>query len=70
MSLPAGSMGQMLLYDVAATSAAVAATPSRLAKRELLADVFSRAGDDLEIVVSYLAGELRQRRTGIGWATL
>ena len=28
------------------------------------------AGDDVEIVVSYLAGELRQRRTGLGWASL
>jgi len=64
-------MCRMLLYDVAAASSAVAATSSRLAKRSLLAAVLSSAPvDDLEIVVSYLAGELRQRRTGIGWATL
>ncbi|MGI8702261.1 MAG: ATP-dependent DNA ligase [Nocardioidaceae bacterium] len=61
----------MLLYDVALASSAVAATSSRLAKRDLLAAVLTRAAaDDLEIVVCYLSGELRQRRTGIGWATL
>ncbi len=69
----------MLLAEVAATSDAVAATRSRLAKRAALADLLRRAashgeagvpGDDVEIVVSYLAGELRQRRTGLGWASL
>lgn len=69
----------MLLAEVAATSDAVAATRSRLAKRAALADLLRRAapdgeaglpGHDVEIVVSYLAGELRQRRTGLGWASL
>ncbi|MGW6003647.1 ATP-dependent DNA ligase [Oerskovia enterophila] len=79
----------MLLAEVAATSDAVAATRSRLAKRAAIADLLRRAaqdaavaegpgapertagtGDDVEIVVSYLAGELRQRRTGLGWASL
>ncbi|MDX6308123.1 MAG: ligase 1 [Nocardioidaceae bacterium] len=61
----------MLLYDVAQASQAVAATRSRLAKRDLLAAVLARAtADELEVVVAYLAGELRQRRTGIGWAAL
>ncbi|MHA7134844.1 ATP-dependent DNA ligase [Oerskovia turbata] len=93
----------MLLAEVAATSDAVAATRSRLAKRAALADLLRRAapavkpagddgapaddaipagdrdtdgeatggaGDDVEIVVSFLAGGLRQRRTGLGWASL
>lgn len=75
----------MLLAEVAATSDAVAATRSRLAKRAAIAELLRRAAsgadggpggaadssaDDVEIVVAYLAGELRQRRTGLGWASL
>jgi DNA ligase-1 len=80
----------MLLAEVAATSDAVAATRSRLAKRAAIADLLRRTAagdqaesgddggstagadrtDDLEIVVSYLAGALRQRRTGLGYAAL
>lgn len=61
----------MLFADVAATSLAVAATRSRLAKRALLADVLRRAEPaDVPVVARYLAGELRQRRTGLGWRSL
>ncbi|ACQ78537.1 DNA ligase I, ATP-dependent Dnl1 [Beutenbergia cavernae DSM 12333] len=61
----------MLLAEVAATSDAVAATRSRLAKRAAIADLLRRApADDVEIVVAYVAGELRQRRTGLGWRSL
>ncbi|WP_159794607.1 ATP-dependent DNA ligase [Puerhibacterium puerhi] len=78
----------MLLDRVAATSEAVAATRSRLAKRaaiaELLRATVAQGGaarapaddgpgstaDDVEIVVAYLGGELRQRRTGLGYAAL
>jgi DNA ligase 1 len=61
----------MLLYDVAVASSAVGATPSRLAKREVLVDLLGRTSlDDIAVVVAYLAGELRQRRTGVGWAAL
>jgi DNA ligase-1 len=72
----------MLLDDVAATSESVAATRSRLAKRAAIADLLRRASreaepatvsahaDELAVVTSYLAGELRQRRTGLGWASL
>jgi ATP-dependent DNA ligase I len=64
-------MPEMLFADVVATSGEVASTRSRLAKREALAALLRRAGpDDIEILVSYLAGEVRQRRTGIGWASL
>ncbi|UKJ62962.1 ATP-dependent DNA ligase [Cellulosimicrobium cellulans] len=79
----------MLLAEVAATSDAVAATRSRLAKRAAIAEVLRRVADDatpggapdgppddargrdeVEIAVAYLAGELRQRRTGLGWRSL
>lgn len=61
----------MLLAEVAATSADVAATRSRLAKRALLVETLRRAAadghDEVGLVARYLAGELRQRRTGLGW---
>jgi len=61
----------VLLADVAATSAALAATRSRLAKRALLTDLLRRTGpDEVPVVARYLAGELRQRRTGLGWRSL
>ena len=61
----------VLLDDLAQTSAAVAQTPGRLAKTRLLADCLRRAGpDDVPIVVAFLSGELRQRRTGLGYAAL
>ncbi|MEV4278074.1 ATP-dependent DNA ligase [Actinoplanes xinjiangensis] len=57
--------------DIAATSAAVAATSGRKAKIELLAAALRRLGPG-EIVAgaAYLAGELRQRQTGVGYASL
>ncbi|MFD2025895.1 ATP-dependent DNA ligase [Promicromonospora aerolata] len=70
----------MLLAEVAATSDAVSATRSRLAKRAAIADLLRRAtasdaaaadrAATTEIVVAYIAGALRQRRTGLGWAAL
>ena len=61
----------MLLADLAATSAALAATRSRLAKRALLVDLLRRADpQEVPVVARYLAGELRQRRTGLGWRSL
>jgi DNA ligase-1 len=62
----------MLLAEVVATSEAVAATRSRLAKRSALADLARTLTDatDIEIAVAFLSGELRQRRTGLGWASL
>ncbi|RHA38610.1 ATP-dependent DNA ligase [Cellulomonas rhizosphaerae] len=61
----------MLLADVAATSTALAATRSRLAKRALLVDLLRRTDPaDVEVVARYLGGELRQRRTGLGWRSL
>jgi DNA ligase-1 len=67
-------MGGMLLAEVVATSAAVAATRSRSAKAALLADLLGRAAaddvTDVPTVTAYLAGALRQRRTGLGWRSL
>ena len=72
----------MLFARLAATSADVAATRSRITKRALLAatiravepanTVDARLGTPAEIalVVTYLSGSLRQRRTGVGWASL
>lgn len=61
----------MLLAELAATSQAVASTRSRLAKVDAVAGCLRRAApDEVTVVVSYLSGELRQRRTGVGWAAL
>ncbi|MDO8149472.1 ATP-dependent DNA ligase [Isoptericola sp. b515] len=72
----------MLLDELVRTHAAVAATRSRLRKRELLAAALRDAApppatapegddaDEIEIVAAYLSGRPRQRRTGIGWRTL
>src|SRR6478672_8335196 len=61
----------MLLSRLAETRTALAATRSRNAKRDLIAGVLrDAAADDVEIVVSYLSGSLRQRRTGVGWKSL
>jgi len=61
----------MRFAELAATSAAVAATSARKAKIELLAGALrGLAADEIEAGAAYLCGELRQRQTGVGWATL
>src|ERR1700760_1243628 len=56
---------------MADASEAVAATPSRLAKIEVLATALHDAGPaEVTIAVAYLSGELPQRQIGVGWATL
>ncbi|MFL6139198.1 MAG: ATP-dependent DNA ligase [Frankiaceae bacterium] len=61
----------MLLADLADVSAAVAADPARSRKVALIAEALRRAApEERPVVVTYLSGELRQRRTGVGWATL
>jgi DNA ligase-1 len=64
----------MLLADVVATSTEVAATRSRKAKVAALASLLSRVAsserEEIETVTSYLAGSLRQRRTGLGWRSM
>jgi DNA ligase-1 len=61
----------MLLAELVATSAAVASTRSRKQKIETIATCLRDAPpDELGLVVRYLTGELRQRRTGVGWSAL
>ncbi|HLT82609.1 MAG TPA: ATP-dependent DNA ligase [Phototrophicaceae bacterium] len=61
----------MLFARIAETSAAVAATRSRLEKRALLAATLREAEtDEIDVVATYLSGRVRQRRTGVGWRTL
>ncbi len=61
----------MLLSEVVATSAAVASTASRSAKVAALAALLRRLDpDEVEVVVAALAGEARQGRIGVGWATV
>jgi len=61
----------VLFSELAATSAAVAATSGRRAKVDLLAAAL-RGLDPGEVAAgaAYLAGELRQRQTGVGYASL
>lgn len=61
----------MLLADVAAASQAVAAVPGRRAKIDLLAACLRHADErELPVVVTWLTGQTRQRRTGLGWASV
>lgn len=61
----------MLLSDLAETSSKVASTRSRLAKIEAIANCLRLAApNEVAIAVSYLSGELRQRRLGVGWAAM
>ena len=61
----------MLLADVVATSATVAATRSRKAKVAAIAALLVVAShDEVETVTAYVGGALRQRRTGLGWRGL
>ena len=61
----------MLLADLVATSAAVAATSRRLEKVALIAaGLRLLTADEVVPGVAYLSGELRQRQIGVGWASL
>ncbi|MDQ7991557.1 MAG: ATP-dependent DNA ligase [Propionicimonas sp.] len=61
----------MLFSEVVDASGQVAATSSRNAKVAILAGLLARANvDEVDVVAHYLAGRLRQRRTGIGWRSL
>ncbi|ATL84226.1 ATP-dependent DNA ligase [Streptomyces malaysiensis subsp. malaysiensis] len=61
----------MLLADVARTSRQVAATSARSEKIAALARLFQRTEPaEAAVVITYLAGKLPQRRTGVGWSTL
>ena len=61
----------MLLADVVATSEAIAAARARSVKVEALAGLLAHVEpDEIEPVVGFLSGEVRQGRIGIGWATV
>ncbi len=61
----------MDLDAIVSTSLAVAATRSRLEKRERLATLLrALAPDEVRVAVHYLAGELPQGRVGVGAALL
>ena len=61
----------MLLDEIAATSADVASTPSRLAKVARLAGCLAGASPaEVPVAVAYLSGFLPQGSIGVGWAAL
>src|SRR5881409_1422546 len=61
----------MLLQQLVRTSLLVADTSSRLAKIDLLAALLRQAApEEIEIVIAYLSGRVRQAKIGVGWATL
>ena len=61
----------MLLAELVAIAADVASTPARNEKVALIAGLLTKlASDEVEIAVALLAGEPRQGRIGVGWATV
>ncbi len=61
----------MLLAEVVRTSAAVASTSSRTAKRQALAGLLRQLGsEEVAAAVGFLVGGPRQGRVGLGWATV
>ncbi|MFN2570092.1 MAG: ATP-dependent DNA ligase [Gemmatimonadales bacterium] len=61
----------MLLALLVATSREVAATSGRLKKITLLANLLRQAThEEIELVIAYLSGTIRQSKVGVGWATL
>jgi DNA ligase-1 len=64
-------MTGMLLAEIAATSADVASTSSRLAKVARLTEcLHGAAPEEVAVAVAYLSGELPQGTVGVGWAAL
>ena len=61
----------MLLNELIDTSRQVAATSSRTAKITCIAELLKHAEPrEIPPIVAYLSGELRQRKTNVGWATM
>jgi DNA ligase-1 len=59
------------LIDVVQASRRVAGTGGRLAKRDAIAALLRAArGEEVEVAVAWLAGQVRQGRIGVGYATL
>ena len=64
-------MTGMLLADLVATTEAVAATRSRLAKVAALTDLLTRlAPDEIVPAIGLLIGRPRQGRLGVGWRSI
>ena len=64
-------MTGMLLDAVVQASAAVAASPGRLAKISLIADLLRQVPPgEIAVAVSFLSGDLTQRQIGVGYAAL
>lgn len=71
MSGVGGTIVAVRFADLATTSTTVAGTPARRAKIELLAGALRRLGlDEIAAGAAFLCGELQQRQTGVGRATL
>ncbi|MGC3954704.1 MAG: ATP-dependent DNA ligase [Propionicimonas sp.] len=61
----------MLFAEVVRASQQVAATSARNGKIAVLADLLAAAEPaEVDLLAHFLAGKLRQRRTGIGWRSL
>ncbi len=61
----------MLLRELAETSERISATPRRLDKIALLADLLKRAAPgETALAVSYLSGEPRQGKIGVAYRSL
>src|SRR3954468_12496535 len=61
----------MRLRQLTDVSAAVAATRSRKAKTEAIADLLAGAApEEVAPAVAFLSGRLTQRQIGVGWAQL
>jgi len=60
-----------LFADVVGAAALAAATSKRTEKRDAIADLLRRLDpDEVETVVGFLLGEVRQGRIGVGWAAI
>ena len=71
LSARTGTMSSCCSRASASASGEIAATRSRLAKRAVIAAAIGEAAaDEIALVVTYLSGTLRQRRTGLGWASM
>src|SRR5215468_10981309 len=69
--VPLGHNAVVLLTELVLTSQAVAATPRRGVKIDKIAGLLRMASPaEVPVVVAFLAGELRQRQIGVGYAAL
>ena len=71
MSAAWGTIGLVLLSEVAETSAAVARVPGRRDKVAAIAGLLARVPDDeVPVAVAFLSGTPLQRQLGVGYAAL